>query len=93
MTATDGYDGINCETDGVSLGCTVNDITLAGQSKRRDAEGQHGSDILARDFAAITLSSGDLGVRSGAATDRLWAVSGETRSDTRRRPASTWTEP
>src|SRR5262249_41281644 len=30
--ATDGFDGINCQSDFMSLGCTINDATLGGPS-------------------------------------------------------------
>jgi hypothetical protein len=54
--ATNGLRGIVCKSDGVSLGCTVKDATLAGQSSVV-IQGQEVVDIDAEDFASISLTS------------------------------------
>jgi hypothetical protein len=54
--ATNGSEGILCQTDGVSLGCTINDAPLVGQSSVV-IQGQESIGIDAYDFANITLSS------------------------------------
>jgi hypothetical protein len=53
--ADDGYAGIWCNSDGVSLGCTINDVPLVGQSSVV-IQGQI-YDILALDFSSVSLTS------------------------------------
>jgi hypothetical protein len=53
---TNGSQGIVCATDSVSLGCTIKDATLAGQSSVI-IQGQEDLDIDAEDFASISLTS------------------------------------
>ncbi len=52
----EGWNGIVCQTDGTSLGCTVSDAALAGQSSVV-IQNQYATDIDAEDFAQITLTS------------------------------------
>jgi hypothetical protein len=54
--ATDGYEGIVCGTDNVSLGCTIKDAPLLGQSALV-MQGQDQFDIDAEDFANISLTA------------------------------------
>ncbi len=54
--ATDGNQGIFCETDGVSLGGEVTDAQLVGQSSVV-IQGQEGPDINAQDYCNISLTS------------------------------------
>jgi hypothetical protein len=54
--STDGYQGIVCDTDGVSRGCTIQDAPLVGQSALI-IQGQEYIDIQAEDFSSITLTS------------------------------------
>jgi hypothetical protein len=64
---TDGWEGIGCNSDFISLGCIVNDATLVGQSSVI-IEGQEDIDIDAEDFASISLvSSPVVGVAPSAA--------------------------
>ena len=53
---TNGSQGIVCGTDGVNLGCTIEDAPLVGQSSVV-IEGQEDLDIDAEDFASISLTS------------------------------------
>jgi hypothetical protein len=55
--ATDGYAGIDCIGDVAnSVGCTVTDATLAGQSAVV-IQGQEGFDLWVEDFCKMTLTS------------------------------------
>ncbi len=54
QSTTDGFDGIVCETAN-QTGCTITDATLTGSSVV--IQGQEGSDIVATDFANISLTS------------------------------------
>jgi hypothetical protein len=56
LTAAEGYHGIKCATDGVSLGGTVKDVVLPGQSTLV-IEGQENWSIDAEDFCQITLTA------------------------------------
>ncbi len=53
---TDGFDGIFCRTDNVGKGCTITDTPMMGQNSVI-IEGQDSADIVAQDFASITLTS------------------------------------
>jgi hypothetical protein len=66
--STDGWVGIVCNSDVAnSLGCTVTDAILTGQSSVI-LQGQEGADILAYDFSSITLASSPvIGVPPAAA--------------------------
>jgi hypothetical protein len=65
--ATDGYSGIICGSDNVSLGCTIQDAPLLGQSALV-IQGQHNIDIDAEDFANISLTASPvIGVPPSAA--------------------------
>jgi hypothetical protein len=65
--ATDGWWGIVCGTDMVSLGCTIQDAPLVGQSALV-IQGQEFLDIDAEDFANITLTANPvIGVPPSAA--------------------------
>jgi hypothetical protein len=55
--ATDGTVGIECQTDIISLGCTVNDATLPNGQSSVIIQGQEITDIAALDFASVTLTS------------------------------------
>ena len=54
--ATDGYDGVFCRSDNSGRGCTVTDTAMAGQNSAI-FQGQYAGDIIAQDFASITLTS------------------------------------
>jgi hypothetical protein len=54
--ATDGFQGIVCGTDSVSLGCTINDATLSGQNSVV-IQGQELFDLYVQDYGSVTLSS------------------------------------
>ncbi len=56
QSATDGYNGIYCETDNQSLGCTIRDADLAGQSSLI-MQGQEGEDIFVQNFGDVSLTS------------------------------------
>jgi hypothetical protein len=66
--ATDGDNGIFCESDYVNLlGCSVQDAVLVGQSSVV-IQGQENADILAGDYAVVALTSAPvLGVAPSAA--------------------------
>jgi hypothetical protein len=54
--ASNGWQGIVCGTDGVQLGCTINDFASLGQTSVL-IQGQEFRDLDAEDFANITLVS------------------------------------
>jgi len=55
---TDGYNGIFCKSDNVGKGCTVTDSPLVAPPQSSVViRGQYGADIIAQDFANISLSS------------------------------------
>jgi len=54
QTASDGFDGIVCETAN-QTGCTITDVALTGSSVV--IQGQEDSDIVATDYASISLTS------------------------------------
>jgi hypothetical protein len=56
QSGTNGYVGINCMSDFISLGCTIQDATLKGQSSVV-IEGQESVDLEANDFSTVTLTS------------------------------------
>jgi hypothetical protein len=53
--ATDGYDGVFCRSDNAGRGCTVTDTAMGGQNSVV-FQGQYAGDIIAQDFASITLT-------------------------------------
>jgi hypothetical protein len=54
QTASDGFDGLVCETAN-QAGCTITDVPLTGSSVV--IQGQEDSDIVAADYATISLTS------------------------------------
>ena len=79
--ATDGWAGIVCNPDYVnSLGCTVTDAVLTGQSSVI-LQGQEDADIVASDFSNISLSSSPvIGVPPTAAGFKMcpWKPDGQS---------------
>jgi hypothetical protein len=65
--ATDGFDGINCQSDFLSIGCNISDATLTGQSSVV-IQGQEDVDLLAYDFSTVSLTSAPvIGIKPAAA--------------------------
>jgi hypothetical protein len=57
QTKYEGWIGIACQTDGSSLGCTIDDATLPAGTSSLVMAGMIDQDIDAEDFASITLNS------------------------------------
>jgi hypothetical protein len=75
-TALQGNIGIYCDTDGASLGCSIADAVLAGQSSVV-IRGQSLWDIFAQDFSTISLASSPvIGAQPSTAGLRFCPIQG-----------------